>query len=281
MQPPPSKRVCFLHAVAGALLLAGTLFGSTGCTDRPSRATGYSPFGTVDTIRTTEAPRDSVLALLTSMDRTAFDSAFARLDEYRVTRHVHTEQLDTIGRTTAYRTLTLRYPAGAEAGTVQRADSAGSFRTGGLFSGITPAQQRTSRPTDLAAQALPDDPPYLAPRTREAYRYALRQDSLLGGTPTYVVEAKARSEGRGAEQSVRYARLTLDRASRELVGLTTVRASRVLLFRESSRLTVRLRPAPDGVWVPHLTRVRAVVKVPFRAPRQFRTVSAFYAYERP
>jgi len=282
MQPPPSKRARFLHMIVGGLLLVGFTAGSLGCTN-PSLPPGtYSSFGTTDTIVTAEAPRDSALAVLARMNRTAFDSAFARLDEYTVSRHVRTEQLDTTGATTAYRSLTLRYSPGSAPGTVQRADSAGSFRKGGIFSAITPAQQRTTMPANVAAQALADQPAYLAPRTQEAYRYALRRDSLLNGTEVLVVEAKARSDERGTDQDIRYARLTIDRASNELVGLTTARNSRILLFRESSQLTVRLRPAPDSRrgWVPHLTRFRALVDVPFRTARQFRTVSAYYRYAR-
>jgi hypothetical protein len=234
----------------------------------------------MDTIAASDLPRDSVLALLSRMDRAAFDSAFAHLDAYAVTRHVRTEQMDTAGTTTAYRALTIRYPPGSETGTLQRADSAGTFREGGLLSSITPAQQRTAKPANLALQALADQPAYLAPRTQEAYRYALRPDSLMDGTPVYVVEAKARVDERGADQDIRYARLTIDRQSNALVGLTTARSSRILLFRENSQATLRLRSAPDGAWVPHLTRFRAVVDVPFRTARQFRTVSAYYAFEK-
>jgi hypothetical protein len=280
MHPSPSERARFLQMVVGGVLLVGVVVGGAGCSPQaPSDGTD-SPFGTIDTIGTTEAPRDSVLAVLARMNRAAFDSAFVRLENYALTRHVRTEQLDTTGATTAYRTLTLRYPPGPEAGTIRRADSAGTFREGGMFSGITPARQRTSRPANLALQALADQPAYLAPRTQEAYRYALRRDSLLNGPPVVVIEATARSGERGADQDIRYARLTIDRASYELVGLTTVRASRILLFRENSRLTIRLRPAPDSGrdWVPHLTRFRAVVDVPFRTARQFRTVSAYYGY---
>jgi len=279
MQPPPSERARFLHVIVGGLVVMCAAMGGMGCTN-PSLPPGtYSSFGTIDTIATADVPRDSVLAVLARMNRTAFDSAFARLDEYAVTRRARTEQLDTTGATTAYRSLTLRYPPGSAPGTVQRADSAGTFREGGVFSAITPTQQRTAMPANVAAQALADQPAYLAPRTQEAYRYALRRDSLLDGTPVLVVEAKARSDERGADQDIRYARLTIDRASNELVGLTTARSSRILLFRENSQLTVRLRPAPDDTWVPHLTRFRALVDVPFRTARQFRTVSAYYGYE--
>lgn len=283
MQSLCPKRARFLHVVVGGLLLVGISVGGGGC-DNPAPPSGtYAPFGPIDTIATTEAPRDSVLAVLARLDRTAFDSAFADLAEYAMTRHVRTDQLDTTGTTTAHRILTLRYPPGPQTGTVQRADSAGSFREGGMLSAVAPAQQRTDRPANLAAQTLPDQPAYLAPRTQEAYRYALRRDSLLDGTPVFVVEAKARTDERGADQGLRYAHLTIDRASHALVGLTTARRSRILLFRENSQITIRLRRAPDGVgpdaWVPHLTRFRAVVDVPFRAPRQFRTVSSYYAYE--
>ncbi len=291
MQPSPSERARFLQMVVGGLLLTGVVVGGAGCSNQAPFGGMYSPFGTIDTIATTEAPRDSVLAVLGRMNRAAFDSAFARLDDYAFTRHERTEQLDTTGATTAYRTLTLRYPSGSEVGTIRRADSAGAFRQGGMFSGITPAQRHTARPPNLAAQALPDQPAYLAPRTQEAYQYALRRDSLLDGTSVFVVEAKARSDERGEDQGIRYARLTIARSSHELVGLTTVRASRILLFRENSQITIRLRPAPDSdrdasgpsdaVRVPRLTRFRAAVGVPFRAPRQFRTVSAYYAYETP
>ncbi len=290
MQPSPSERARFLHIVVGGLLLAGVAVGGTGCTHQTRQPVADSPFGTIDTIGPTEAPRDSVLAVLARMNRTAFDSAFATLDAYAITRHVRTEQLDTTGTTTAYRSLTLRYSPGQARGTVQRADSAGSFREGGLLSGITPAQRRTAKPANLVAQILPDQPAYLAPRTQEAYRYALRPDSLLDDTPVVVVEAMARTDERGNDQAVRYARLTINRTSHELVGLTTVRTNQILLFQENSQITIRLRRAPDSdhgdaprsadAWVPHLTRFRAIVDVPFRAPRQFRTTSAYYAYER-
>ena len=279
MQPSPLERARFLQMVAGGLLLVGVAVGGAGCTSPAPQAGTYAPFGTVDTMATTEVARDSALALLARMNRTAFDSAFAQLDAYAVTRHVRTEQLDTVGVATAFHERTLRYPPGTSDGTVQHADSAGSFREGGVFSSITPAQQPTARPADLAAQALADQPAYLAPRTQEAYRYALRRDTLLNDTPVFVVEAKVRRDERGEDQGIQYARLTIDHSSHELVGLTTVRASRILLFRENSQITIRLRSAPDGEWVPRLTRFRAVVDVPFRTPRQFRTVSAYYGYE--
>lgn len=279
MHPPLAEHARSLQIIVGGLVLAWSVVGGTGCSEAPV-GSDPSPFGAVDTIASTTVPRDSALSVLTAMERAAFDSAFVQLDEFAMTRYVRTEQLDTTGTATALHTHTLRYPSGTEAGTIRRRDTVGQFQSGGILSSITPPQDPTERPANLAAQALPDQPAYLAPRTREAYRYALRSDSLLDGTPTFVVEAKARTDDRGRDQGIRYARLIIDRTSNELVGLSVVRANQILLFRENSQLTIRLRTASDGTWVPHLTRVRAVVSVPLRSSRQFRTVSAFYDYTR-
>lgn len=260
------------------LLLGGLLSVLSGCS--PS-APPDSPFQPSDTIRTS-VERDSALAVLTSMQRTAFDSAYAVLKEYPVSRYVRTEQLDSSGVVTAVRSYTVRYSRGArtDSGRVVRRDSTGTFRSGGFFGRAAPARNPTGRPPNVATQVLPDQPAYVEPRTRDAFRYALRADTLQDDRPIYRLEATARNRGTGRDQNVRYVRLLIDRSSRELIGLSLVRAGRVLLFREQSRMSVRLRRAPDGAWVPHVTRVRASVDVPFRTPRQFRTVSAFYNYHR-
>lgn len=284
MHPVPTKRARFLNfAVAGVLLMSIGWSGA-GCTNAPPAA-DLPGAEAIDTLAASTAPRDSVLALLDRMQRTAFDSAFARLDAYAVTRRVRTDQLDTTGAVTASGTRTIAYAPGSGAGTLRRADSTGTFRRGGLLSGIASPQAPRARPPNVATQALADQPAYLAPRTQEAYRYALRPASLQDGTPTLVVEAKARARrASGADQGIRYARLTLDRASLQLVGLTVVRNSRILLFEEQSRLTLRLRPVDVGpgpaVWLPRRTRMHARVDVPFRPPRQFRTVSVYSGYNR-
>jgi len=257
--------------LAGVLGLAGC--GASG--ERPSPA-----FVPIDTI-TSAVDRDSALAVLTSMRRTAFDSAFAGLDPYGMTRYTRTEQLSPSGTTTAIRSHVVAYAPGNGRGTIQRQDSAGTFRRGGLFGWAAPARNSAERPADVSGQVLADQPAYVEPRTREAFRYALRADTLGNGTPVYLLEATARDRGTGPEQGVRHVRLVLHRPSRQLIGLTMIRADAVLLFRENSRFHIRLRRARAGPanWVPHVTRSRASVQVPFRSPRQFRTVSAFYAYE--
>jgi len=276
MHPPPLKRVCSLHVLGTVLLLGSVLLGGIACTESGGRAS--SPFVPSDTL-TSAVDRDSALAVLTAMRRTAFDSAFVRLSDYAVTRSVRTEQMTPAGTTTAVRSYEIRYQPGNEHGTIQRRDSSGTFHGGGVFGRVAPNRDPRGRPPNVAAQLLPDQPAYVEPRTREAFRYALQADSLSGEIPVYVLEVTARAHGTGKDQGVRYARLLVHRPSNELIGLTLVRDDQVLLFGEDSRMSVRLRRAPDGTWVPHVARVRASVDIPLRAPRQFRTVSAFYAYE--
>jgi hypothetical protein len=231
-----------------------------------------------DTI-TSAVDRDSALAVLTSMRRTAFDSAFVRLGDYAVTRTVRTEQMTPAGTTTAVRSYEIRYAPEAERGTIRRRDSSGSFRDGGFFGRVAPDSDPAARPTNVAAQILPDQPAYIEPRTREAFRYALRATTVRG-TPVYTLEATARAYGTGQDQGVRYARLRVHRPSRQLIGLTLVRDDRVLLFGEDSRISLDLQRTADGAWVPRESRVRAVLYVPFRTPRQFRTVSSYANYRR-
>lgn len=270
MHPPLFERAFSLHVLGMVLVLGGLLLGGTGCT---SSDRVESPFLPSDTIASA-VDRDSALAVLTSMRRTAFDSAFARLGDYAVTRFVRTEQLTPAGNTTAVRSYEVRYSPGAEQGTIQRRDSSGTFRDGGLFGRVAPARDPGARPENVAAQILPDQPTYVEPRTREAFRYALRAETVRG-TPIYVLEATARVYGTGQDQAVRYARLHVHRPSRQLIGLTLVRDDEVLLFGEDSRMRLDLQRTTDGTWVPRESRVRAVLRVPFRTPRQFRTVSSY------
>jgi hypothetical protein len=274
MHPPLFERAFSLHVLGTALVLGGLLLGGTGCT---SSSQGESPFMPSDTI-TSSVDRDSALAVLTSMRRTAFDSAFVRLSDYAVTREVRTEQLTPAGTPTAERSYEIRYAPGAERGTIERRDSSGTFRDGGLFGRVAPESDPAARPENVAAQMLPDQPAFVEPRTREAFRYALRTETVRN-TPVYTLEARARARGTGQDQAVRYARLRLHRHSRQLIGLTLVRDEEVLLFGEDSRMRLDLQRTADGVWVPRESRVRAVLRVPFRTPRHVRTVSAFYEYE--
>lgn len=271
MHPPRIEHARSLHVLVAVCLFGGAVLG---CSSSPDVESAFLPPDTI----ATAVERDSAISVLSSTRRAPFDSAFSALGTYSVTRSVRTEQRAPDGAVTAIRSYVLRYAPGAEPGTLLRQDSTGAFRSGGLLGRAAPARNPRDRPTDVAEQILPDEPAYVEPRTREAYRYALQADTLHD-TPVYVLEARARDRGTGRDQNVRFARLLLEQDSRTLIGLTVVRAGRVLLFEENSRMRLQLRRAPDGTWVPHVSRIRASVTVPFRTPRQFRTVSAYYDYD--
>lgn len=281
MHPSPPEHARFLHALLVALLVGGTL-SVGGCGRAP--AGDPSPFLPADTVAPAETDRDSALAVLTSMRRTAFDSAFARMTDYAVTHRVRTEQLAPSGSTAATREYAVRFVPGRADGTVLRRDSSGTFRSGGVFSSLSSSRPITARPPNPAPEVLADPPPYLAPRTREAFRYAVRPDTLSDGTSATAVLAQARPNDPGRDQDVRYACLIVTDEDRTLVGATVVRARRTLLFQEDSRITFQLQRPPgdsaDAPWVPARLEVRARVDVPFRAPRQFRTLSAYSDYAR-
>jgi hypothetical protein len=261
----------------GALLLS---LAAGGCNSSASGGLS-SPFLPSDTVSVQEPTRDSALAVLNNLQRTAFDSAFAALDTYTMTRRLRTEQLTPAGSVAAMQAYTVRFPPAPAPGTIQARDSSGTFPTGGFLGTLSSPETPTARPQNAAPQALSDPPPYIAPRTREAFRYALTADTLADGTPVQVVRTQARDTRSARDQGVRFARLTLLHDSHELVRLTVVRAERSLLFWEDSRLTIHLRPAPDAdAWVPALVRFQARVDIPFRAPRRFRTVSRYTDYAR-
>lgn len=278
MHPPAFEHARSLQTVPGVWRLVGglaaALFVMTllGC-EASTSAGRQSPFVDASTLPDVSgAERDSALAALDRMQRTAFDSSFTRLSRYAFTRTLRTEQLTPSGAVAALRTLTLR--AHPDSGTtLVAADSIGAFQDG-LFDRFASASDPAALPGALAGYVLEDKPAYLAARTREAFSYRLHPDTL-DGAPVRVVTVDARPTGEGADQSIRRAVLTMTRDAHELVALSMVRAERSLLFREDSHFVVRLRRTPDGVWLPHLTRFHAHVGIPFRDAQQFRSVSTY------
>ena len=118
----------------------------------------------------------------------------------------------------------------------------------------------------------------IAPRNRDAILYRFLPDTTLWEAATQVIEVRARP-GSGDAQSIRRTHLYLDRASGELVAVYIERTEGDLFFSEESRFYLHIRPAPDSGWVPSTARFLTRLRLPLRSPRQFRCVSAYYAYE--
>jgi len=301
MQPPRFKRVRFLKNVercrsmfsVGVLALFATALVLVGCGGSTS-AGGPSPLEP-DTVpdAPSEELRAETINLLDSMTRSAFDSAFVELGKRPFNRTVRTERLDSTGSVLAFREQTLRYdlPQAQSASSsvepaesaryevsVLRSDSSGTFDAA-VLGRFAPTAEEGQPPSNLAVQAFPDDPAYLAARKRAAFHYTHR-DATYEGEPVHVVTIWAKSREGGTEQSARFAELTVHRTSKELLATRTVYAERTMLYRQDTRFEIRLQEGPNGIWLPGETAFRATLDMLLRDARHFRTTSTYTASSR-
>ena len=255
---------------AAALLTFLTLLGCGRTPDAAPEATGAV---------VSEAGRDSVLAALLSIDRTAFDHAFETLNRYSFTRHRRTEQIDDDDRVIAFTERVVRFKKEGDGhrAVLVEADSGGTFDYG-FFNRFVSENVKDVAPLDLAPYLLPEEPAFLLPRNRDAFDYRFLADTLLWDVTARVIEVHARP-GTGDEQSLRHVRLFVDRNTGALIALAVDRTDRALLFREESRYFVHIRPTQRGDMVPYTTRYRTRIRTPFHAPRQFRTTATYYEFE--
>jgi hypothetical protein len=234
--------------------------------------------GADDAVFTASAEeREAALFVLDSLQQTVIRASFDRLAEYAFTQRLRIERRAPDGSVTGFREQVRRFspPDSAQRPISLRVDSSGGF-DGDWLGNLLPASGDTL--INRAQYVLPDDAAYLAPRTREAFRYRLRPDTSLGDRTVRVVEIHAQPGEAGADRAIRHARLFVEPDTYELVGLYLVRADVSLLFREDSRAAVYLQPAPDGSWVPSMTQLEARLKIPFRTAQHIALDVAFDAF---
>ena len=262
-------------------LACALLVSLLGCDDGTAADEGALFVPSDRPAASSSAERDSALALLDRMQRSAFDSAFVRLDRYSFVRSIRTEQRTTGGTVTAWTERALRYPVDGTAPRVLRSDSMGTV-TGTTLGPLGPSSNPEPRPPNAATYAFPEEAAYLSKRTQGAFQYAFRPNTSIDGQAARVVEIHPKPTPDGHDQVIRFARLTIARGTNQLLAAHTVRSERTLLFQEDSELLVRLQRSPDRqTWVPADTRFHTRVDVPLRAPQQFRTTSTYTGYLRP
>jgi len=288
MQPRTAKHARFLHSrllspvifrVAGVALLLVITGAGLGCQSASyDEASQFS--GQIPTFNgATGAQRDSALAVLESMKRTHFDSAFVRLRDYDFMRSAQTEQLGPSGDVAAARLRVIRY-LGDEVN-AQTLSSRGSFDEGTLdlfgTSG-TPTRDHSN----VATAAFPNDPAYVSARGREAFAYQFDESTLPNGEPSLVMQIRARDTEEGRTQPIRYARLVMNEETRELLAAETIRYRESLLYDEDSYVRVFLRPAPrdENVWLPQAFDAHTRVSIPFQSAREYRTQSRYEQYRK-
>lgn len=240
-------------------------------------ACGTAPRGSEDVAVPDPAARDSALAVLDGLDEAPFRTAFERLPERPHARYQRTAQRDAEGHLQAMIRRTFGYTPGRGLALLA-ADTSGAFDYGYLAGFADADATEPAAPGELLDALLPEDPAYLAARTRSAFRYRLRPDTVLWQRPARVVEIRA-APGEGDGQNIRGARLYLDAETGALVALALSRRGRALFFSETTDLFASLRPAPDGTWRPHLTHVRTRLDGPLRPPQRLETVTTYYAFE--
>jgi len=277
MHPPALEHVHSLRkdCLRGVVLTLLATCWTMGCATEPPDPRMLGPNDALFTATSDE--RSAALTVLDSLQQNTLPAAFDRLARYAFTHRVETVQRPPEGPITARRTEVLRFPPpdSTQRPLLVQADSAGSF-DGGWLDALAPKGRDGL--IDRAQYVLPDDPAYLEPRRREAFRYRLRPDTAFGERTVRVVEIRAQPGELGADQAIRHARLFVEPNTHELVGLYLVRTETSLLFREDSRMLARLRPAPDSGWVPDVTRLDARLDMPLRTARFFRLDASFSAY---
>ena len=158
--------------------------------------------------------------------------------------------------------------AGQETATVvQTADSAWvSDRTAsGTLANAEPGQPRLRDPIE---PSLPQDPPYLDPSVRDAYRIAVLGDTTIAGTAFTTVEAVLQDDDRQLGIRRVWAAVGADGQ----VGAVQVdRHTDSAIYDETSRARVDLAPGPGG-WVPRRVVTESETDVPLSAPTHVRTV---------
>ena len=261
------RRLC------AALGLAVAAFGLAACGDGFAPA---SPTLQPDAPAVEAARRDSVLAVLADLRRTAIDSAFGRLSDYTYRRTRRTAALhDADAAEAPTRTSVVRFTRADDGRRIEpvEIDSSGSFEEApfGWFGGLATLREDT---TELAPYILSDDPPYESGRGREAFLFRLRPDTLLDGRPTRVVLIEPHpTEGEG--QQLRHVRLFIDRASNELAAIDVVRTQDALLYGERSRNFLKIQRLPDGAWVPDSLRIDTRFAPAGASTREVRTSARY------
>lgn len=224
---------------------------------------------------TAEAVADSAVVVARAARQDALRAAFDTLGTYAYLRQARTTQHGPDGDLVAAETRLLRHDA--DGLLLLRRERQGDFAFGALGRFVDREPDVTS-PPDLGRHVLPEEPPYLAERNRDAFAFTLRADTVLDGRPTRVVDVHARP-GEGDRQAIRSARLFVDRATDQLVALSVTRAHRSVLFSEDHRLFVQLAQTPDGAWVPRHLYADTYLRLPFQQRRHLRTASTFWNVE--
>ena len=223
------------------------------------------------------AERDSVLALLATLDAETFNDAFDALSRYAYLHQTRTEQRrDDRSLVAAYeQDVRIQSQDGRRTRTVTAVDSSGAFERGALSTFASTGSSFTDPPS-VAPYIIPDDPAYLSPRNQEDFTYHRLPDTTIGQTSAWVVEVRAVPS---SNQSLRRLRLVVDDETRTPLAVHLERADESLLYRERSLFRLETQAALSGDRLPHRTHVQTRLKRLLRPAQHFATTSTYRDFE--
>ena len=205
------------------------------------------------------APDPEAVHLLEGVGREAMADAFDALATTPYTASVRVTVLDAAGDTLGTEAATLR-------GEGDRVRTTDRVVTGALEGDEAPLRLR-----DPLTATIPEDPPYLDPAARDAYRLAVVGDTTLDGRRLRLVEATLTDDD--LTHAVRRVRAAVDPASGQAVMVEVTRAADSVIYDETSTVRVDLSRSGD-IWLPRHIVTDSRTDVPFTEGRRVRTVWA-------
>ena len=197
--------------------------------------------------------------LLQNVTQDAVAAAFARLDSLGYAADLEVTQRDDAGAVVGESTLALRGRGGA-------VEVAGRTGSGTL---AEPAEV-APRLRDPVAGALPAEPAFVDPASRDQYRRAVVGDTTVAGHRLRLVEAVL-VDGEG-EQQVQRVRAAVEPETARPVVVEVERRADSVVYTEASRARVALAPGPGGAWLPRSVETETRTDVPLADPVRLRTV---------
>ena len=201
----------------------------------------------------TEADR-----LLANVTGDAFAAAFDRLEAQGYTADLAVMQRDASGSEVGRSAVTVRVEGGAVR--VERRRGTGTL--------AEPAD-RPPRLRDPLGAALPAEPAFVDPASRDQYRRAAAGDTVVAGRRLRLVEAVLLDGD--AEQQVRRVRAAVEPETARPVVVEVERRADSAVYAEASRVRVALAPGPGGAWLPRTVETDTRTDVPLADPVRLRT----------
>lgn len=204
---------------------------------------------------------DAAYQRLSSLQFAIIDTAASNLSKLDFTRTVETVAYSDAGDTVAFEHIVIRHAGG----TLAVVDSArrGDFRQGFLARIVAPEVDVVSDTTNFQA-IVPQDPPYLSGRWRDAYAYALVDEQ---GAPAVEVRRRSDDEGEGAD--LEHALFIYAPESNQVIGMRVTRQTSSALGDWMSMARLDLEPLNDSLWVPRNYIYSQSRAAPLQRPYRF------------